>query len=179
VVEPIPNYFPRLIEPDVFNAVQRQFEENRCERKDGGLTGRGGRVGRAKNLLTHLVVCPYCGGPMAFVDRGRPGQYLICDRGRRRVGCARHSIRYEECERLILDNCPNLRPDQVLPNPDEQAALCRSLRERLRGEEAELRKIEQQTDNLVDQITETRDREMRLKRQKQDVAASFQVFNLP
>jgi DNA invertase Pin-like site-specific DNA recombinase len=159
--EVIPGYYPRVVDPDLFYAVQRQSEGNR----------RGGRTGKAKNLLPHLVKCAYCGGPMALIDRGaKGGRWLLCDNGRRGVkradgspACARHSMSYDEVEALLLDNCPHLRPEQVLPSPDEAAATSLALRRRIQGYEAELAAIEKQTDNLVDQIANTDDREMRAR----------------
>jgi DNA invertase Pin-like site-specific DNA recombinase len=147
VGEPIPNYFPRIIDPEVFHAVQAKLEANR---------GKGGRTGKARNLLVHLARCAYCGGPMAYVDKGPPSVYLVCDNGRRGVGCARHTMRYQECEDVLLNNCDRLKPEQVLPNPDEQAAKCQALRQRLAGIDGQLAEIEQHLANLTDQIASTK-----------------------
>lgn len=145
----IPEYYPRIIDDSVFYAVQEQLDANK---------GKGGQTGKASNLFKHLVKCPYCGGPMHFIDKGQPpkgGSYLLCDNGRRGAKCSRHSIRYDEVERLILTNCRNLKPEAVLPNPNEQNKLCQSLRERIQGNEAKARDRQQQIDNLVDQIGRT------------------------
>lgn len=145
---PVSGYFPQIVNPEVFHAVQERIQANR---------GKGGRTGQALNLFTHLVKCAYCGGPMAFVDKGKPPKgatYLVCNNGRRGLACAYHSVRYAECEKAILDNCPKLRPDQVLPNPDEQAAVCQELRQRVQGREAELRDIDRRLGNLDDQIAD-------------------------
>jgi DNA invertase Pin-like site-specific DNA recombinase len=156
----VPDYFPAVVDPDVFEAVQVKLEANR---------GKGGRTAKVSNLLAHLARCGYCGGPMAFNDRGAKGdRWLICDTGRRGVRnpdgtprCARHSMKYEECEKLVLDNLPGLRPEQVLPDPDEQAARCQSLRQRVEGKEAELSRIEKYIGNLIDQIADTSDQTIR------------------
>jgi hypothetical protein len=108
---------------------------------------------------------------MAFADRGAKGdRWLICDNGRRGVRkpdgtpvCARHSMKYAEAEALILDNCPKLRPESVLPSPDQAARECDALRQKLAGYEAELVQIERQTANLVDAVMNTDDREMRTR----------------
>ncbi len=153
--EPLSDYFPKIVTQAVFFAVQAMFAKNK---------GKGGRNGKAKNLFTHFVKCAYCGGPMTFVDKSRSKKiyaYLICDNGRRGVGCARHSIRYDECEKLVLENCNRLQPDRVLPNPDEQTATCMSLRREVDGRNEELKQIEQQIDNLVDQVTNSRSRAIR------------------
>jgi hypothetical protein len=99
---------------------------------------------------------------MAFIDKGGKGKkYLTCDNGRRRVKCKRYTIRYDEVERLLLDNAPDLRPDQVLPDPDAQSRICFSLRQRIVGNEEEIENIEAQVENLVDQIARTRSDSMR------------------
>lgn len=46
-------------------------------------------------------------------------------------------------------------------DPDEQTQVCKRLRQRLAGKEAELTEIESQTDNLVDQIGRTKDSAIR------------------
>lgn len=153
--DPIQDYFPKIVDPAVFLAVQAMFAKNKY---------KGGRTGKAKNLFTHFVKCAYCGGSMAYVDRSRAKRsypYLVCDRARRGVGCARHAVRYDECERLVLENCHRLQPDCVLPNPTEQSNQCMVLRREIDGWNEELKRLEEQIDNLVDQVTQTRSREMR------------------
>jgi DNA invertase Pin-like site-specific DNA recombinase len=161
VGEPIADYFPRLIEPEVFHAVQALLAANR---------GKGGRTARARNLLAHLARCGYCGGPMAFSDRAaKGGQWLICDNGRRGVKddhtglplCRRHSMKYAECEQLLLDGCHGLKPEQVLPDADAHARLCQSLRQRLQGKQAELDDTQRRTGNLIDQIADSDDKAVR------------------
>jgi DNA invertase Pin-like site-specific DNA recombinase len=143
----IPGYFPAIVKPALFHTVQEQLAANR---------GKGGRTAKVNNLLAHLAKCAYCGGPMAFSDRGEKGdRWLICDNGRRGVQCARYSMKYAECEKLILDNCPQFKPEHVLPNPDEQATECLAWQQRIAGAEAEVRSIDAQTENLIDQIART------------------------
>jgi hypothetical protein len=77
------------------------------------------------------------------------------------VKCSRQTVRYDETEELILANLPGLRPEQVLPNPDEQAAACLSLRQRIEGKAAELSSLEAQVENLIDQVAATADRDIR------------------
>jgi hypothetical protein len=165
VGEPIAGYYPEIIKPTTFRAVQAKMRGNR---------GKAGRIGKAKNLLRHLAVCGHCGGPMHIRDRGNPakgGAYLYCDTGLRNcerngIRCDRIGISYDECERLILDNCYQLRPEQVLPNPDEQASVCDTLSHRIAGKTAELAGIDGQIDNLVDLISRTADAPIRDRYEK-------------
>lgn len=149
--EPEPNYFPAIVKPEVFHAVQKLFAANK---------GKGGRNGKVSNLLTHLVTCAYCGGPMQFEDKGespKGAKYLACYNGKRGVKCKSYRVRYNEAETLVLDNCRRLRPEQVLPQPDEQVELCQTLRQRLDGKEGELVDINQRIDNLFAQVERTKE----------------------
>ncbi len=149
--DPLPDYYPAIVEPDVFHAVQVRLKENR---------GKGGETGKALNLLSSLVKCAYCDGSVHYVSKGDVG-YLICDNGRRGVRCKSHSIRYDECEKAILENCRGLRPEQVLPDPNEQARQCEALRKRLAGLDGKLADIAAITANLMGQIERTPSAAMR------------------
>ena len=147
IEEPIPNYYPRIVDPGVFHSVQMMLKENK---------GKGGRTGKGGNLFTHLVKCAYCGAAMHLIDKGSPpkgSKYLVCDYGRRAVRyeneprdlrCKRRSIRYDEVEKTVIDNCLGLRPEEVLPNPAEEEKHCQRLRKELRGIEAQQADIEEQ-----------------------------------
>ncbi len=148
--DPIPDYFPRIVPPDLFHAVQQKLAVNK---------GKGGRTGKVLNLFRHLVKCAYCGASMRLEGKGKPPKgayYLVCDRAKRGLGCACHRIRYDECEKLIIDNCHKLRPEQVLPNPKGQAQKCKSLRQRVHGLDAQRNEIQQQIENLTNQIAITK-----------------------
>jgi DNA invertase Pin-like site-specific DNA recombinase len=174
--EAIAGYYPAIIKPDVFHQIAAKMEANR---------GKGGRTGKVRSLLTYLVKCAYCGSPMALFTWGHSHEkgvagcayYLVCDRARRGLGCNRASIRYDEVEDLLLANCEQLKPAQVLPNCDRQAQLCRELTQRLRGKEAERDDLERKIANVIDQIAATDDAGIRARyedkaRQLQDAKAA-------
>lgn len=155
VGDPIPNYFPRVVDPPVFHAVQDAMKET---------AGKGGRTGKVKNLLRHIVKCGYCDQPMALIDKGKSpkgGKYLVCDNGRRGVRCERRPVRYDEVEQTVLANCHRLRPEEVLLDPDEQEKIARSVRQRIAGAEGELTDAAEQVENLMDQMARTKDAKMR------------------
>ena len=156
VGEPIAGYYPRVIDAGLFEQVRRTLDANK---------GKGGRLNKAKNLVRHMVVCGYCGGPMAFLDRGRPpkgGMVLACDRARRATAsCKAPSIRYAEVEELVLTNCPKLRPEDVLPSKSEQQSKVKQLRQSVAASEAAIRDAEEQIDNLLDQIARTKESKLR------------------
>lgn len=153
--EPIADYFPEIVDPDKFHAVHELMSQNK---------GKGGQTGKAQNLFAHLVKCAYCGGPMTYLSKPKGGKdyvYLVCDRNRRGLGCSRNPVRYDECEKLILENCRKLQPDQVLPNPNEQTSRCQSLRQIVLGKVGQLKEIEQQLENLTDQVMATKTKSIR------------------
>lgn len=161
VEEPILDYYPQVVETELFHAVQQMLKVNQ---------GKGGRTGKATNLFVHICKCAYCGGPMRFEDKGKPpkgAKYLRCDYGVRRVKCSRqHGIRYDEVEALILDNCPMLRPEQVLPDPDEKARESDAILQRIQGRKAERQDIASQVDNFIDQIGHTKTKSIRDRYEK-------------
>lgn len=162
VGDPIAGYYPQIVKRDVFFAVEKQLEGNR---------GRGGETAKARNLFTHLVCCAYCGGPMVLIDKGRPPKgrrYLICDQGRRAVRdeggnviCKSYSISYDEVEAAVLENCIGLRPEQVLPNPDEQADEVTRLQTKLAGMVGQLEDLESRIASLVDAVETAASKEVR------------------
>lgn len=152
--DPMPDYYPQVVPPEKFYAVQERFKVNR---------GKAGRTGKVGNLFTHIVVCAYCGGPMRYTDKGNGWKYLVCDQGRRGVTCRSHSVRYNELEELVLDNCHKLRPEQVLPSQDEATERVNTLRQRVQGLAGTLEDVAQQVDNLVDQVARTQNATLRDK----------------
>jgi DNA invertase Pin-like site-specific DNA recombinase len=154
--EVIADYFPPVVDAELFNSVQAVLKGNKKN---------AGRIARCHNLLAHLARCAYCHGPMAYIDRGPRGggTHLICDNGRNAARsnetgkpmCVRYSMKYPEVESLILRNCPELRPEDVLPAPSEQKSRCHSLRQSIKAHQAEIDQLDRQAANLVDQLSRT------------------------
>ncbi len=139
--EAISAYYPAVIAPEVFRAVQEIIKSNK---------GSGGRTGRANNIFKNVVHCAYCGGSMAFIDKGplpKGGRYLVCDNGRRGVRnegrpvCSSYSIRYNEVQDTVLENCRRLAPAMILPDPKHQAILCKNIRTKQRALENEHKEL--------------------------------------
>jgi DNA invertase Pin-like site-specific DNA recombinase len=150
----IPDYFPAVVDRAAFYRVQDQFRYN---------NHKGGKTGKVNNLFSHIAKCGYCGGPMAFIDKGRAGnkrQYLVCDRARRKsIDCCNLTVRYDEFESLVLTYCKGLRPKDILADNDESAiALLET--ERV-ANESELRSIGEEIENIAASISRTRDDRVR------------------
>lgn len=77
--DPIKDYYPKVIDEDLFYKVQLLIKQNR---KFPGNGGGGGNKDKGNNLFSHVVKCGICGSSMQFVDKGF--QYLICDSKRRK-----------------------------------------------------------------------------------------------
>jgi DNA invertase Pin-like site-specific DNA recombinase len=161
VGEPIPNYYPGVVDPQVFHTVQRLLETH---------PDRGGRREKATNLFVDLGVCAYCGAAMVLEVKGKPPRkaYLVCDNGRQakrdkdgKPLCRYRAVRYDEVEMTFLGNCDRLRPEGVLPGADDQAALVLTLRQRLTAREGELAEIRRRVKNLNDQIESSDDARVR------------------
>jgi len=152
----ISNYFPAVVAEDVFYRVQEQFRQN---------TYKGGRTGLVNNLFSHIAKCGYCGGSMVFIDKGpapKGGQYLVCDRARRRsMNCRSLPIRYDELERLALFYCKGLEPKDIL-NQDIGSEL-ETLRNELEGKICQLKAIDLDINNLADSIATTPDKRVRAR----------------
>ena len=96
---------------------------------------------------------------MAFVDKGRPpkgNRFLVCDNARRKLKCTRNYVRYDELETTILEKCHQLRPEEALPKADEQAQLCRALRQRIHATEGKLQDLDERIKNTIENLTRTK-----------------------
>jgi DNA invertase Pin-like site-specific DNA recombinase len=162
--DPVPDYFPPIIDEDLFYQVQAQLDANR--RQNGNA---GGRNGKATNLFTHVVKCGLCGSPMHLIDKGKPpkgAQYLVCDAARRLKTCPAKMVRYDEFERLFFDNFEELDIGQLIPGEDETQARLGELEKRLTANRQKVVEIDSQVENLSDSIGQTQDIRVREQLEK-------------
>lgn len=147
VGDPIERYYPPVVDEALFHAVEKGLAANR---------GKGGQTGKASNLLVHLAKCGYCGGVMTYADKGKPpkgGRYLVCDNAKRRRGCSPRCMSYDECVEVLLENCHRLRPQDVLPKPEEQERECDALRSRLATKTAKIDTLTKKYARLMDTVS--------------------------
>lgn len=149
--EPIPGYFPAIVDNELFNQVQAVISHNRQTKGNAG-----GRPGPINNLFSYLAKCAYCGGPMAYVSKGQPpkgGSYFLCDNARWGKGCKKSYIRYDRLfEPLILSYCKGLDPAEILPGNDKIQSELATLRNQLQAVEGELVQVEASINNLLDNL---------------------------
>ena len=152
--EVIPDYFPAVIDKDIFYRVQEQFRQN---------VHKGGQTGKVRNLFGHIAKCGYCGSSMAVFNGGlvlTKRQYMVCDRARRKsMDCCSLPIRYDEFERSIPTYCKGLRPKDILIENDDSGITL--LKGELDGKEGELNSITKEIENIADSVSATPDKRVR------------------
>ncbi|WP_170971252.1 recombinase family protein [Mesorhizobium sp. GR13] len=96
--DPVPEYFPRIVDDEIFYRVQAARRKRHVE--------GGGRKGpKYRNLFTNIAKCAYCGAPMRFIHKGYPpkgGTYLKCSRAVRKDGCETKGWPYKDFEKSFL-----------------------------------------------------------------------------
>ncbi len=98
--DPIPNYFPPVIEEELFDIVQASLR---------GRLLAGGRRGEGQsNIFTHVAFCGYCGSKMRHRSKGSrvkgnpPHRYLTCFNRFNGPGCDCKPLPYAAFERSFL-----------------------------------------------------------------------------
>ena len=124
--EPVENYYPAVVEPGVFYSI-----------KHGPARASGKRDNPIRNLLSGLASCARCGGPLHFVDKGKPpkgNQYLACDNRRRFKSCDAPSVRYDATLREVLAQVRDFKPledgSEAARRDKELAALAGQIEEK-------------------------------------------------
>lgn len=153
--ELIPDYYPQIVEPELFYKVQSVFEAN--SRKNGN---SGGRTGKASNLFVHLVKCGACGDSMRYINKGKR-QYLRCDDSLRELGCDEDTTaRYDTIvQPLLLRYCRGLDVSDIMPGDEQRQSELAVLRNELQSVEGKLSNVKNKLNNLVDKIEEDEDSE--------------------
>lgn len=159
VGDPLLNYFPVIVSPDLFYAVQEQIRKNRQNY-------HGGRTGKVRNLFSHIAKCGYCGGAMHFVNKGKPpkgGSYLLCDNAKRKNGCKYISWRYDEFEQDILRFVSvDIDVSQLLPDYKQLESEISILQREKSSIQGQLSRVQSEIGNLTDSVSTTQDKRLRL-----------------
>ncbi|WP_167761397.1 recombinase family protein [Duganella callida] len=111
--DPIPNYFPAVIDEDTFNAAKATVNA----RKVGKVTKQAADV----NVWSKLVFCGVCGSAMHIIQRSK-FRYLMC--ANRRYGeCeGARNVRLDESEDILMAALLELDAmGLVKPDPDKIA----------------------------------------------------------
>jgi Recombinase len=92
--DPIPNYYPAVIDEYVFQSAQASRRENLVTRR-----GRKGAI--ISNLFSGLTRCEYCGREVKFNSNGHR-KSLICEGVLTNSGCVRSGWSYQNFEGSLL-----------------------------------------------------------------------------
>ena len=141
----IDDYFPRIIDEDIFLKVQ---VDRRARSVHGG--GRKGKFQR--NLFTHLVKCTYCGASMRFVDKGdgpKGGKYFKCSAAVRGMGCQTKGWRYADFESSFFHFVREIDLTAVIERSSNRTADSK-LREAIAIEENRVEGLKIKRDRILD-----------------------------
>ena len=142
--DPIPDYFPRVIDEDLWNRARLIANQRKRDRPSNA----AGRVGTlVSNLFSQLATCGICGTPMNYRDRGpRSTPILRCSS--ERAGTCKNAYRfpYHDTENAILSWLVEL--DLSDGAPGEAAKLDRDYQSKIARRE----ELQVQGETIVSQI---------------------------
>jgi hypothetical protein len=93
--EPVKNYYPAVVDEDLFNLAQ-------VARRKNLISGRGRKGTQITNLFAGLITCAYCNAPVLFHSNG-DSKSLICSTALESNGCFRTGWSYQDFEKRFLE----------------------------------------------------------------------------
>jgi DNA invertase Pin-like site-specific DNA recombinase len=135
VGEPIKDYFPRIIDDELFYRAQQSRSERR-------ISGRGRKGTYLTNLFSGLATCAYCGSRMAFENKGPPpkgGTFLVCEASKRGMGCVTTGWRYEQFESSFLAFVEQLDLPNIIRNDESEKRDLNDAIQSLQGQQLALK----------------------------------------
>jgi|SRR5262245_2073041 len=138
--EPIKDYFPRVIDDELFYRAQAARTERRTKRM--GRKGEG-----VSNLFSGLLKCAYCNSRMLF--ERKVYNYLTCYSAKRGLGCVGKRWRYDEFEHQFLSFVKEIDLASLVHSDDDarKRAALEGIVTSLRGEVAS---IKSQMDKMIE-----------------------------
>jgi hypothetical protein len=112
VGDPIPNYYPPVIDESLFQAAQVARRKNLA-------SGRGRKGRLITNLFPGIPTCAYCGSAVKFHSNGN-AKSLICSRVIDRLGCFRMAWSYRDFENSFLEFVKRLELDRTITQPERK-----------------------------------------------------------
>jgi DNA invertase Pin-like site-specific DNA recombinase len=189
---PIKDYYPVVVEKEIFEQAQGVIASRRSERDENGIVirrGKGGRLGHGiAHLLRGLGRCDRCQGPMHVINKGAShgGLYFECSTARRKAGCDNQTRwRVDDIERRLLKHLSYIDADAVLAGgtPSDEVQRVAGLRARLAdvererdavlrivktGDDAAVREFEKLADQVKEAAAELKKAEASLARAAAD-----------
>ncbi|MFZ5685524.1 MAG: recombinase family protein [Pseudomonadota bacterium] len=143
-LEPLPNYYPAIVDKALWERVQ--------DVKAARPAAPRHRAGHVQNVLAGLATCPVCEGAMTRVMKGKKGgrPYLVCQRAKTGAGCTYRAVRCDDVEGALLSRGAELLAS--VPTGREDAGLDVRLAEL----DDAILGLEQDVDGLLDLLQQTR-----------------------
>lgn len=162
--EPVADYYPAIITREEFYSLQAYRSQNAV---GGGKARKGDTI---PNLLSGLLRCGYCGNPMVIAGAAAkrirsvdgkevkrpPKKVLVCDGGRRGLGCYAVQWGHKDFETSFLSFCRGIEFERILADVQSghQESRDLTLDERIRSIEAEILAKDARIKNLMVAIEE-------------------------
>ena len=114
-LDPVPGYYPAVVDADTFHQVQA-MKENRAP-----LRGRHATA-PVSNIFASLVRCPLCGSGMVLgsKNKGTGVRYYTCSAARNGSTCSHRAIRYDRVEAAFLASASKLLAECPTDGPGGQ-----------------------------------------------------------
>lgn len=176
--DPVPDYFPRIVSNEVFQAANDL-------RLKAAMPSRGGEIWH-RNLLADLAVCGVCGSRMRFNRKTRQNEvdvtYYQCSSYDRRMGCPhRKMYRGEPIVTSLLDRVLHLAMDDQQFQSDDEV---RRVNEAIADLRHELEVVTRRLNNIVEEIENhggsdrLRERRHALEASENDLKKRIQTKNV-
>jgi DNA invertase Pin-like site-specific DNA recombinase len=116
---PNENYFPRIIEEDLFYRAQVGKANRRVQ-------ARGRKGTYFTNLFSGLASCAYCGSRMTVQNKGqlpKGGRYLVCSAKTRGLDCVATAWNYDQFEKSFLVFVEQIDLPSLIDHADSERKL--------------------------------------------------------
>jgi hypothetical protein len=110
--DPIPNFYPAVIEESLFLAAQVARQKNLA-------SGRGRKGRLITNLFRGIPTCAYCADPVKFKSKSNV-KSLICSNVIENHGCFRMAWSYKDFENSFLEFVKNHASDLMIERRERE-----------------------------------------------------------
>jgi hypothetical protein len=147
--DPVPNYFPAIIDEELFYRVQAGLASRR---------GRGGRKGGKflRNVFSGIARCAYCRSPMKFEHKGDGrggGGYLVCDHAGRGIECVRAGWKYRDLETSVFSFVCEIDLGAIV-NSEAEVGRRRALEDEATALRGKLVEVTTRTERLLELLAD-------------------------
>ena len=135
--EPIANYYPPIVDIEVFERVQSTNTTRTPPSK--------GKRGAIQNVLASLAKCPLCDSTMTRVNKGKAAKpSLVCTKAKVGAGCKYKGVRLDDIEDTLITNASFITASAPLGDD--------GLEKKLEETEVQISGIEDAINNIVSSI---------------------------